>query len=198
MIGERLRIWLRFVIDPAADAIARSGISPNALSIVGAAAHIGVAWLLGRGHLLAAAMLLLLTSGIDGIDGTMARRTGRVSTFGAFLDSSLDRISEVLVYLGLLLYAASGLGGASAPAPWLVYLALTGSLMVSYVRARSEAVGHATKVGLLTRFERMSILWLGLLVGQLKPVLVIIAVGAWFTAGQRIVDVWRQIRSSDR
>ena len=104
----------------------------------------------------------------------------------------------VLVYLGLLLYVASGLGGASAPAPWLVYLALTGSLMVSYVRARSEAVGHATKVGLLTRFERMSILWLGLLVGQLKPVLVIIAVGAWFTAGQRIVDVWRQIRCSDR
>ena len=71
MIGERLRIWLRFVIDPAADAIARSGISPNALSIVGAAAHIGVAWLLGRGHLLAAAMLLLLTSGIDGIDAAL-------------------------------------------------------------------------------------------------------------------------------
>ena len=196
MIVERLRVWLRFVIDPVADIVARSGISPNALTVLGAGAHLWVTWLLARGQLFAAALLLLLTSGIDGIDGTLARRTGRVSAFGAFLDSSLDRISEILVYLGLLLFVESGHGAAAAPPAWLVYLALTGSVMVSYLRARSEGVGFPTKVGLLTRFERMSILWLGLLFGRLSLVLTIIAVGAWLTAGQRIIDVRRQIRAS--
>jgi CDP-diacylglycerol--glycerol-3-phosphate 3-phosphatidyltransferase len=196
MIGERFRVWLRVVIDPMADAIARSGISPNALSVAGAAAHVLVAWLLAEGRLMTAALVLLVSSGIDGIDGTVARRTGQVSTFGAFLDSSLDRISEILVYLGLLLYAVGGNGGASTPSAWLVYLALTGSIMVSYTRARSEAVGFPTKVGLATRFERMGLLWLGLLFGQLQIVLAIIAVGAWLTAGHRILDVRRQIRSS--
>ncbi len=194
MIGERFRVWLRVVIDPMADAIARSGISPNALSVAGASFHVLVAWLLAEGRLLSAAVVLLVSSGIDGIDGTVARRTGQVSTFGAFLDSSLDRISEILVYLGLLLYAVRGSG--TAPAAWLVYLALTGSIMVSYTRARSEAVGFPTKVGLATRFERMSLLWLGLLFGRLQIVLAIIAVGAWLTAGHRILDVRRQIRSS--
>ncbi len=194
MIGERFRVWLRVVIDPMADAIARSGISPNALSVAGASFHVLVAWLLAEGRLLSAAVVLLVSSGIDGIDGTVARRTGQVSTFGAFLDSSLDRISEILVYLGLLLYAVGGSG--TAPAAWLVYLALTGSIMVSYTRARSEAVGFPTKVGLATRFERMSLLWLGLLFGRLQIVLAIIAVGAWLTAGHRILDVRRQIRSS--
>lgn len=198
MIGERFRVWLNFVIEPAADAIARSGISPNALTVIGAAAHVVVAWLLAGGHLFAAALLLLLTSGIDGIDGTVARRTGRVSPYGAFLDSSLDRVSEILVYLGLLVYAEHVKAGQDAPSASLVYLALTGSLMVSYIRARSEGVGFATKVGLLTRFERMSILWLGLLFGRLTSALIIVAVGAWLTAGQRLLDVRRQIRAGDQ
>lgn len=198
MIGERFRTWLRFLIEPAADALARSGISPNALTVMGAGAHVGVAWLLARGQLLAGAMLLLLTSGIDGIDGTLARRTGRVSAFGAFLDSSLDRISEILVYLGLLLYAGSGAAGSLGPPIWLVYAAIGGSLMVSYIRARSEGVGFPTKVGLLTRFERMALLWLGLLAGRLTFVLALIALGAWFTALQRILDVRRQIHAGGR
>lgn len=198
MIGERFRVWLRVLIDPAADLIARSGISPNALTVIGAGAHVAVAYLLAEGRLWPAAWLLLFTSGIDGIDGTLARRTGQVSTFGAFLDSSLDRISEILVYLGLLVYADRSRGGAGVPEPWLVFVALAGSLMVSYIRARSEGIGHATKVGLLTRFERMSILWLGLLAGRLPLVLGIIALGAWVTAGQRILDVRRQLRASLR
>lgn len=194
MIGERFRVWLRVLIDPAADLIARSGISPNALTVVGAAAHVVVAYLLAEGRLWPAAWLLLITSGIDGIDGTLARRTGQVSTFGAFLDSSLDRISEILVYLGLLLFADRQRGGAGIPPTWLVFVALAGSLMVSYIRARSEGVRYPTKAGLLTRFERMSILWLGLLANRLPWALGIVAVGAWLTAAQRILDVRRQIR----
>ncbi len=195
MIGERFRVWLRVLIDPLSDLIGRSGISPNALTVLGAAAHVLVAWLLAQGQLWSAAWALLLTSGIDGIDGTLARRTGRVSSFGAFLDSSLDRISEILVYLGLLIFADMNRGGDGVPRAWLVLVALAGSLMVSYIRARSEGVGYPTRVGLLTRFERMSILWLGLLADRLPVALGIVAIGAWLTAAQRILDVRRQIRA---
>lgn len=196
MITEPARRLFRAPVEATADALARLGITPNSLTVAGASMHAFVLLALARGEFMRGALLLLLASGIDGVDGTLARRTGRSSSFGAFLDSTLDRVSEILVFLGLLLFTQSEAGSVASGgfAAWLVYLALSGSLMVSYSRARAEGAGLGTQVGFFGRFERMTTLWLGLVSGWVGPALWVVAFGAWLTTGQRVLDVWRRSR----
>jgi CDP-diacylglycerol--glycerol-3-phosphate 3-phosphatidyltransferase len=193
MLTEPLRRLLQGQLDRIAALFHRLGISPNALTFGGAALHLVVLYLLAKGSFLSGAALLLVASGLDGIDGTLARNTGQSSRIGAFLDSTLDRVSEILVYLGLLIYAGTMLAQGETPfAPiWLIYLAVTGSVMVSYSRARSEGIGLPTHSGWFTRFERMVLLLLGLISGWVTPALWIVMLGAWFTTIQRVADVWR-------
>jgi CDP-diacylglycerol--glycerol-3-phosphate 3-phosphatidyltransferase len=191
MLTAPARRLLQGSLDAIADVLARFGVSPDGLTVLGAALHIFVLRALAVGDFFQAALVMLVASGIDGIDGTLARRTDRCTPFGAFLDSSLDRFAEILIYLGLLLYAQRSGAGAGFP-PWLVYLAITGSLMVSYIRARAEGAGFQTRSGWFTRLERLLVLWIGLLTGWIAPALWFITVGAWITTGQRITEVWRQ------
>jgi len=175
-------------------AVGRTGLSPNALTVIGCGLHLGVAWLLAAGHLAAGGMALVVAAAIDGLDGTLARLTGRESTFGAFLDSTLDRVSEILVFFGLLIHAQrSGLVIEGR----LAFVALAGSIMVSYTRARSEGLDRGTKAGLFGRLERMATLVLGLLLGWLKPALWVVAVGAWLTAAHRVYDVSRRCQARE-
>jgi CDP-diacylglycerol--glycerol-3-phosphate 3-phosphatidyltransferase len=187
--------WLRrqgqVVLNPIARVVGRTGLTPNMLTVIGLALNAGVAVVLARGGIALGGWLLLVASSFDALDGTLARLTGRQSRFGAFLDSTLDRYSEVVVYGGLLFYY---LDRGARTETLLVYVAIGGSLMVSYARARAEGLGVDCKVGLATRMERMLVVAAGLILGRVTLVLWLVAIFANLTAVQRIACVWRVTR----
>jgi len=165
----------------------RLGISPNLLTFVAFWIVASVSIVLALGELRLGGILLLLTAWLDAVDGTLARMTGQTSRFGAFLDSTLDRYAESIIYLGLLFHY---LNHYSRTNIILIYLTIVGSLIISYARARAEAVNIPCKEGLLTRFERLAILVLGLIFLRVDWALWILAPLSNFTAIQRIVVVW--------
>lgn len=192
VLSQRGRQLSKGVVAPAAAAAARLGISPNQLTVIGFLLHLPAAWAFAQGRLVTGALLLAVAAAFDALDGTLARATGQASTGGAFLDSCLDRLSEIAIFTGLLWHAQS-LGPQMA---LLAYAAATGSVMVSYTRARSEGLGCDTRAGLFSRFERMLVLVIGLALGWLVPALVVVAAGAWLTAAARFVDALRRAHGS--
>lgn len=189
MLSEKLRAWTLPLRSSLGRIIGRWGISPNALTLFGFALHLPVMWALAVGQFAVGGVLLGLASAFDALDGSVAREMGRVTQFGAFLDSVMDRFSEAMVLLGLLLYYVQH-GGRIEPV--LIYAAMVGSIMVSYTRARAEGLGVECKEGLFTRFERVILLVIGLVVGIVRPVLWVLAILTVFTAVQRIYSVWRK------
>ena len=184
---ERFRPYLLSV----ARFLGRLGLSPNMVSIIGLIAYGASGLVLGMGYPAVAGWMLAVFGPLDAVDGLLAREQGRVSTFGAFLDSTVDRYAEFFLFLGLMAYLFLHRQGGLIEAA-LVLSAMTGSLLVSYTRARAEALGFSCKVGVLTRFERIFILAVGLIFGWIYPVLVIIAIFTHITALQRIFHVYRQ------
>jgi CDP-diacylglycerol---glycerol-3-phosphate 3-phosphatidyltransferase len=184
--------WLRKVsrgfVQPLASFLSRLGLSANAVTILGCLMNIGVAIILATGRLRLGGVLLIAAAGIDGLDGSLARLNGRATRFGAFLDSVLDRISESAIFLGLAWWY---LGQPGLTEELLAYIAIAGSLLVSYVRARAEGVGVPCKVGLFTRVERSILLIAALILGFTAPALWVLAVGTWLTTIHRIVAVYR-------
>ena len=172
--------------------LARVGVSPNVLTLCGLLAMFGVAYVLALGHQRVAGLLLIPVALFDALDGALARLTGKATPFGAFFDSTLDRIAEIALYLGLL-YLYRGLTLESV----LVYLTITGSLMVSYTRARAEGLGVQCKVGLFTRLERLAVLVAGLLLEQTLLALIVLAIFSNLTVLQRVWHV-RQATSKER
>lgn len=189
MITERARVASRGLVEPLALALARVGATANALTVTGTLLHVLVAWLVARGDLLLAGLALAPAGACDALDGALARVTGTASAFGAFLDSTLDRVSETLVFTGLLAFA---LGRADRAAALLALVALAGSLLVSYTRARGAAIGCDTRAGAFDRFVRTVLVGAGLLTGWIVPALWVVAAGAWLTVAQRVLDVRRQ------
>jgi CDP-diacylglycerol--glycerol-3-phosphate 3-phosphatidyltransferase len=181
------------VTRPVVAALAKTPITPNGLTWAGLGIAILAAVLIGTGHLFAGGFVVLGGSLFDMLDGALARGTGRISRYGAFLDSTLDRASEAVVLIGLLaFYAAAGnVGGTMAVA--LVWLM---SLLVSYIRARAEAIQIDCEVGVFTRAERVFLMVLGLLLssftGALLIILWIIAALSLVTVAQRLYHVRRQ------
>lgn len=192
MLTDRARVLTRGLVEPVALGLGRLGLTPNALTIVGCLLHVGVAWCLASGYLQLGALALALAAAFDGLDGTLARITARTSTFGAFLDSTLDRISEILVFAGLLAFALRP-ANTDVTLAALCYAIIAGSLMVSYTRAKSEALRSGTKAGVFGRLERMCVLVVGLWFGWLTATLWILAVGVWWTTLHRIWDVRRRL-----
>lgn len=174
----------------------RSSLSPNALTMIGLFLTLGVTATLALGYLFWGGVLVLVTSLFDMLDGALARATERKSVFGAFLDSTMDRYSEALVFLGLLIYYQRVPGIHYELI--FVYLTIVGSLMVSYTRARAEALGLECKVGMLARPERVILLSLGLIVGWLHVALAILALFTNVTAVQRVYHVWTQTEGRER
>jgi CDP-diacylglycerol--glycerol-3-phosphate 3-phosphatidyltransferase len=177
-------------------ALARTRLTPNAISWFGFILALGAAALIITGHPFAAGWMVLVAGFFDILDGALARRTQKATPFGAVLDSTLDRLSEAVVLLAvLILYAREP---AFTPMV-LACLALIGSLLVSYIRARAEGVGLECGVGLFTRAERVIVLALGLLLSHLANALfialVVIVAFSFFTVGQRLFHVWRQAKS---
>jgi len=180
---------------PIARVLAKTGISPTALTWTGFLIALGGGALIALGYPFIAGVAVLVGAAFDMLDGALARLTNRVTRFGAVLDSTLDRLGEVAVLLGILVaYAQSG----SVAGILLTGLALPGSLLVSYLRARAEAIGLDCKVGLFTRTERVVIVSLGLLFSwvdyALIAALAIIVFFSFLTVVQRLLYIWQQTK----
>ncbi|MCH7800519.1 MAG: CDP-alcohol phosphatidyltransferase family protein [Chloroflexi bacterium] len=191
MLGrdDAKRIFTDKIGTPIALAMGRLGVTPNALTVFGVVIAGSAAYLASIGQFWGAGAILLFSSVFDLFDGALARATGRVSSFGALLDSSIDRVSEAVVFLGLLAYY---LARDNDQGVILVYLALAGSMMVSYVRARSEGLGIECRVGIMTRTERVMLMIGGLIVGHWLPAALLIVLGvvaalSMVTAGHRLL-----------
>lgn len=190
-LTDRVRAWSKPFLAPIADFLARLRVPPNAVTICAFLGCVAVGVALGLGYPRLAGVLLILFGPLDAIDGLLARRSNRQTKFGAFLDSTLDRFSEIAIFVGLIVYLQDLRRTSDVV---VAFVALTGSLMVSYTRARAEALGFECKIGLLTRFERLVILTAGLIFKIISPVLLILAVFTNITAVQRVLHVWRQSR----
>lgn len=199
LISSSVRDRFLSAIRPMPAALARRGVHPNAVTTAGflVTTSAGLAFFLG--HVRIGGALILLGGLFDILDGQVARASHQVSVFGSFYDSTLDRMSEIVVFLGI--FSLYGGGHPDFPYPWMVYtvaLAMAGSLMISYTRARAEALGLDCRVGMMQRPERVVLTgasallfggaWNGLV---LTWVLLTMAVLTNFTAFQRIVWVYR-------
>jgi CDP-diacylglycerol--glycerol-3-phosphate 3-phosphatidyltransferase len=181
---------------PVVRLLARTPLTPNTVTWLGFLITLGAAALIVTGHSFAAGFVVLAAGLCDMLDGALARLTGRVSRFGGILDSTLDRLSEAVVLLGLLwVYLRGGQVGEGL----LVGFALLGSLLVSYIRARMEGMGIECRAGLFTRPERVVVLALGLLLSgfdyALVVALAIVTFFSYFTAAQRLIYAWRQTKA---
>ena len=184
-----------YVERPVAGALAKMGVSPNMVTYAGLVGAGISAWLIGEGILWAGGIAMLVAGVLDLFDGALARSTGQDSPFGALLDSVIDRVSEIVVLLGLLLHYARS---DSLEGTVLVYLAAGGSVMVSYLRARSEGLGIDCKVGVMTRPERVAALGFGLIVGHWLPVALLVVLGVIaaltiLTTAQRLIHTGRSL-----
>ena len=186
-----------YIEQPVAGVLARLGVSPNAVTFAGLLGAAIAAWLISEGILWAGGLVMLFAGALDLFDGALARSTGQDSAFGALLDSVVDRVSEIITLLGILLYylRADSLEGAV-----LVYLAVGGSVMVSYLRARSEGLGINCKIGIMTRPERVAALGAGLIIGHWLPVATLVALGAIaaltiLTTAQRLFHTGRELKT---
>lgn len=188
MLSEVVRKYSHKFLEPLARFISATGVSPNVVTVIGFFLMVGVAFVLAWGHFLWGGILITAFALFDAVDGTLARMMGRTSRFGAFLDSTLDRFSEAVIFLGLFIYF---IGQNQHQELILIYATVVGSLMVSYARARAEGIGVPLKDGLFTRFERVFLLVIGLLFNQLTLILWILAIFSNLTAIQRMYLVWR-------
>ena len=192
VLRSQLRALSGRCLDPLAGILGRFHVSPNALTVLGSLGGIGAGVALGFGEFALGGGIVLGAGFFDLIDGVLARRLSRVTAFGAFLDSTFDRISENAIFLGLAVYFANR--GETVEVA-LTFLALISASLVSYLRARAEGLGFRCEVGLLTRPERVVILAIGLLIGQAEIALWILVVLGFITVLQRFLHIWQQTRS---
>jgi CDP-diacylglycerol--glycerol-3-phosphate 3-phosphatidyltransferase len=194
--SEVRKIVSYYLTQPAVRILARTSITPNAITWFGFLLAVGAVAFIVTGHLFAAGLMVLLAGFFDILDGALARHRRQTTHFGAVLDSTLDRLSEAVLLLSILwLYAVD----QSIIPMLLVGVALVGSFLVSYVRARAEALGLECQAGLFTRAERVIVVALGLLLSQFAYALIvalaIIAVFSFITVSQRLVYVWQQTKT---
>jgi CDP-diacylglycerol--glycerol-3-phosphate 3-phosphatidyltransferase len=184
-VTDRLRRLFRAPIQNIARGLIKIGIGPNTITFAGFLISIIPAVLAAQGRFTAAGIAYLLCTPLDALDGAVARESGKVSRFGAFLDSTLDRYTEAFLFGGIAYYMAQ-IG--SSVGVILAFAALFGSVMVSYMRARSEGLTIDNKVGLMTRVERTVLTIIGLISGYVVIMLIVLAVLTQVTVIQRI---WR-------
>lgn len=181
----------KWLLDRIVAALAATGINPNLLTFFGLVVNFGAAASFAVGNFRTGAMLIFLAGFLDMLDGQVARRQNRVTAFGAFYDSTLDRYADMALYMGLLVYySVSG----RTPYVILAAVATAGSVMVSYARARAESLIPLCKVGFMERPERLVLLIIGGIFNRMGPVLWVIAVISTITVIHRIVFTWQETR----
>ncbi len=192
MVTRWIGVGSRWLLDRIVGALAALGINPNVLTVLGLVMNFWAAVLFARGQFPQAAAAIFFAGFLDMLDGQVARRRNRVTAFGAFFDSTLDRYSDMALYMGLLVYYA--VIGRSFYVI-LAAVATAGSVMVSYTRARAESLIPSCKVGFMERPERVVLLILGGTFSRMAPVLWVIAVVSTITVIHRIVYTWQETRA---
>ena len=191
---DAVRAYVREVLDRAAKPLAWlllwCHVTPNQVSLMGIFLTLVTAFLIVDGQLLVAGAMYILAASLDLLDGVLARMAKMASRFGAFLDSTADRISEGVVFAAIAYHFAHY--GQSVDAA-LAVLALLGSLLVSYTRARAEGLGLECKVGIMTRAERVLLIAFGLMLGLLPEAIYLLVALTAFSAMQRILHTFRQL-----
>ncbi len=182
---------LRLLLNPLVSLLSTMRVRPDTLTFLGWGLSIFSAVLFGMGHIKSAGAVMLLAGLFDALDGAVARRTGLISSFGAFLDSTLDRLSESAIFVGIIFFYASAARPYEA---LLAGTAMTFSLLTSYTRARSEGLGVKCEVGILERAGRVVILSVLSLLGFVTAGVGLVAVGALVTTIQRMLHVHRATR----
>lgn len=182
------------ILMPIARVMARLGIHPNTVTLVGFLLQAGVGVVFGLGHLVLGGWLLLAVAPVDALDGALARALGQKSLLGAFLDSTFDRLSDAALILGLTVHYLRQGGHLEVV---LLLISLVAALMVSYTRARAEALGFPCRVGLLTRLERIVLIAALSAVGLPIVMIWALAVLSVFTVVQRILYVYAVSRREE-
>jgi CDP-diacylglycerol--glycerol-3-phosphate 3-phosphatidyltransferase len=183
------------VLSPIVGALAAARVTPNMLTIAGFLGNVAAAVLVANGQLLVGGIVVLLFSALDMLDGALARATGRATPFGALFDSVLDRLSEAAVLGGILVYE---LDRGNEEETVLAFVAVVGSLMVSYVRARAEGLGVSMTSGLFTRSERVVLTAIALIVSPLlRPALWALAAITLVTVAQRVDTARRLLAAAE-
>jgi CDP-diacylglycerol---glycerol-3-phosphate 3-phosphatidyltransferase len=194
VLSQRVRERVQGILNAAARGLGAMGLTPNALTLIGFAAMCGIGIVLALGQFALGGLLIIAAGIFDALDGSLARLTNRVTQFGAFLDSTTDRFAEGAIFFGIM---SAFLQRNMIFVAYLVFFALLGSLMVSYCRARAEGIGVQMKEGMLTRFERIALLVIGLLLTAAFgdwPILIVLGILAVFTnvtAAQRMWLVYQ-------
>jgi CDP-diacylglycerol--glycerol-3-phosphate 3-phosphatidyltransferase len=193
------------IINAMVRGLASAGISPNILTTIGVTINVGCALLFGFGLFFWAGVVLIIANLFDMLDGNVARLSGRVTKFGGFLDSSLDRLSDMVAFLGIIMFYARNVPQHSLLNVFLAGLGMIASVMVSYTTARSEALGVKANVGFLQRPERMVLLIIGALstwdwnssnffANRMPQVLWVLAIGSFWTMLQRMIYIWQEFK----
>lgn len=199
------------VIVPIGKALARIGLTANAVTVLGFLATLASAYVIATGNHITAGLVLVAAALFDTLDGVVARATGTSSKRGAFLDSTLDRLSDAAIFTGLIWRFTYGpdvvlwavtigpdrgfqASGSQPLGAALALLTMVLGFMVSYVRARAEGLGFDCKVGIAERPERIAVVAAGLVFNQIVPALALLAIASAVTLVQRFVHVWHQAK----
>jgi CDP-diacylglycerol---glycerol-3-phosphate 3-phosphatidyltransferase len=192
------------LIDPVANWLVKRGVHPNTITVVGTLCTVVGGVIYGTGHIRTGGFFLGITALFDVLDGTVARRSNKSSMFGAFLDSTLDRLADGFVLGGLAVFYATSAVHGSVPLMITALLGLVGAFLTSYTRARAESLGLDAKVGLLQRPERVVLLsapqaLFGLVLNGwvLAIIITILTVTAWITVVQRVAFVYTATTRAD-
>ncbi len=192
------------VIAPVADLLVRHRVSPNLITTVGTVCTMVAGAIFASGHIRTAGWFMGLTALFDVLDGTVARRTGRSTTFGAFYDSTLDRVADGFVLGGLAMFYGMNAVHHSSVMLAITIAGLIGTFLTSYTRARAESLGLDAKVGIMQRPERVALLsapqaFFGLALDGwvLAGIVTLLSVTAWITAVQRILFVFNVTRAAE-
>jgi len=194
MLTRTIGRYLVWPVDRLAALLAPTGIPPNVITWLALILNLWAGILFAAGRFAAAGGMMLLAGLCDLLDGPVARRQGRVSLFGAFLDSILDRYADLILFLGLLVYYShvNRFGYAM-----LAGAAMAGSVMVSYAKARAESLVPTSEVGFWERPERLALMILGALTNRMDVVLWILAIGPNITVIHRILHTWQETKAAD-
>ena len=207
MISDAIGAGAKKIISAMVRVLARSRINPNALTFIGLLINICCGLLFGFGHFFTAGLVMILANLFDMLDGQVAPLSGRVTRFGGFLDSSLDRLSDMVVFVGLMVFYARDTEAHSTLNVFLAGAGLMGSVMVSYASARAESLIPKCDVGFLRRPERVVLFIIGALsthpgssnffANRMPAVLWVLAVGSYWTFAHRMYHTWRELTKAD-
>lgn len=190
MIDLKVRPHVQWLLQPIGRALAGVGVSPQVMTLLGLAITVAGAILIGFSHAVLGASIALFGALLDGLDGSVARAAGVDSPRGALLDAVADRAGEVAVFAGLAVYVAG-----NSRQLLLIVLALGGSMLVPYLRAKAEAEGLDGRGGMMGRAERVLLFTVGVLLGLIEPMLWLLVVATWATVGWRFLVTYRQLTS---